>query len=101
MEYFRRCIGQANMETVNTAIKDVLTESGFIYFASGYEYNYKKYSVNNIDFCLHHWGGGDICCILKSGVFNSDGMMNDNNFVMSSTIYGWEGNNTLNFIFLP
>ena len=101
MEYFRRCIEQANMGNVNTAIKDVLTENGFIYFESGYEHNYKKYSVNNIDFCLHHWGGGEICCILKIGVFNSDVMINDNNFVMSSTRYDWEGNNTLNFIFIP
>ena len=101
MEYFRRCIEQANKETVNAAINDVLTENSFIYFVSGYEHNYKKYSVNNIDFCLHHWGNGDICCILKSGVFNSDGKINDNNFVMSTTYDDWKGNNTLNFIFIP
>ena len=101
MEYFRRCIEQANKETVNAAIEDVLTENSFIYFVSGYEHNYKKYSVNNIDFCLHHWGTGEICCILKSGVFNSDGKINDNNFAMSVTSYTWEGNNTLNFIFIP
>ena len=99
MEYFRRCIGQANRETVNAAIKDVLTENGFIYFATGYEHNYKKYSVNNIDFCLHHWGNGKICCIAKRGVFNSDNIIN-NNFMMS-TSDDWEGNNTLNFIFIP
>ena len=101
MEYFRRCIEQANMDNVKAAINDVLTENGFIYFYSGYEHNYKKYSVNNIDFCLHHWGNGEICCILKSGVFNSDGKINDNNFVMSSTYHLWNGNNTLNFVFIP
>ena len=101
MEYFRRCIGQANMKTVNAAINDVLTENGFIYYATSYEHNYKKYSVNNMDFCLHHWGNGQICCILKSGVFNSEGTINNNNFAMSVIDDKWEGNNTLNVVFIP
>ena len=102
MEYFRCCIGQANRETVNAAIKDVLTENGFIYSSFSWpEDLYKKYSVDDNDFCLHHWGNGDICCIAKRGVFNSDNIINNNNFIMSTSYDNWEGNNTLNFIFIP
>ena len=101
MEYFRRCIGQANITQVQAAIKDVLTENGFsLIYTYYYQHKYKKYSVNNIDFCLYNWGmGGDGCSILKNGAFNDEGSTDD--FVISSTGYQWNGNNTLNFIFIP
>ena len=103
MEYFRRCIEQANMRYVNAAINDVLTENGFSiryneYYA--YEYFYKKYSVNNNDFCFYNYGtGGGGCSILKHGAFNNEGRTN--NFLISANAYGWNGNNTLNVVFIP
>lgn len=100
MEYFRCCIGQAAIENVNAAINDVLTENGFSIAHESYYHLYKKYSVNNEDFCLYSWGlSGKTCSILKQGSFNNEGHGND--FMMSYTYYEWEGNNTLNFIFIP
>ena len=104
MEYFRRCIEQANMDTVNAAINDVLTENGFsISRESPYDYLYKKYSVDNNDFCLYNWANGGMwCSIFKQGAFNNEGR--SDNFVMSGIRYhpSYQGNNnTLNFIFIP
>ena len=104
MEYFRRCIDQAGREKVNAAINDVLTENGFSITHEYYSHLYKKYSVDNNDFCLYNWlSGGAWCCILKQGAFNNEGQ--SDNFMMAiSTMNGydeWKGNITLNFIFIP
>lgn len=104
MEYFRRCIEQAARDTVQSAINDVLTENDFSTTYDYYAHFYKKYSVDNNDFCLYNWyAGGGWCCILKQGSFNNEG--NSDNFMMAISklngYYNWEGNNTLNFIFIP
>ena len=104
MEYFRRCIEQAGRENVNAAINDVLTENGFSVTHEYYDHLYKKYSVDDNDFCLYNWlSGGNWCCILKQGAFNNEGE-NDNFMMAISRLHGyeeWEGNNALNFIFIP
>ena len=102
MEYFRRCIEQAVRENVNAAINDVLTENGFsITQHDRSKHLYKKYSVDNNDFCLYNWryGGVSGCSILKHGNFNNEGFTD--NFLMSSNEDSWNGNNTLNFVFIP
>ena len=100
MEYFRRCIGQATRGNVQAAINDVLAKNGFsISIEPSYYYyamNYKKYAINSCDFALYSYDGHG-CSILKEGSFNKEGYGSD--FTMSHT--RWEGNNTLNFIFIP
>ena len=101
MEYYRRCIEQAGRENVIAAITDVLTENGFIYYydyAYGFD-TYKKYSIDQYsnDFFIYTISGR--CYILKQGYFNSE--RNNMSFIMSNINSGWEGNNTLNFIFIP
>ena len=100
MEYFRRCIEQAERENIQSAIDDVLTKNGFsINNDSSYFYyamNYKKYAINSCDFVLFA-SSGRPCSVLKRGNFNNE-EYNDI-FVMSGT--RWEGNNTLNFVFIP
>lgn len=99
MEYFRRCIDQAGMEKVQAAIKDVLTENGFSISNPNYTtFLYKKYSVDNNDFCLYNWAHAG-CSILKQGAFNNEGQ--SDNFLMSMITEGWKGNNTLNVVFIP
>ena len=101
MEYFRRCIGQAERGKVKAAINDVLTENGFIWSSSSWpEDGYKKYSVDDNDFCLYSWARHDEgCSVLKHGSFNNEGT--SDNFSMSNIPGWWKGNNTLNFIFIP
>ena len=99
MEYFRCCIGQAYLEKVTPAINDVLTENGFsIRSHNYYDCFYKKYSVDVSDFCLDRWQVYG-CRIVKQGTFNNEEKYG--NFLMSCMEYNWEGNNTLNFIFIP
>lgn len=99
MEYFRCCVGQANMEKVQSAIDDVLTENDFSISHPSYtEYLYKKYSVDNNDFCLYNWARNG-CSVLKQGAFNNEAL--NDNFMMSISDDGWEGNNTLNVVFVP
>ena len=101
MEYFRRCIGQINnIRKVTAAINDVLTENGFILSSlNSYTCEYKKYSVDKSDFFLYSpWTY--TCCILKQGNFNNEGR--GINFAMSAfPDEHYEGNNTLNIIFIP
>ena len=102
MEYFRRCIGQAYKENVKAAINDVLTENGFIYsYSSWADDLYKKYSVDDNDFCLYSWAHEKGCSILKQGSFNNEGKTD--NFTMSMNEDGWEGkgNKILNVVFIP
>ena len=105
MEYFRRCIDQAGKMKVQAAINDVLTENGFIQSSDYYNEfsDYKKYSIDNIDFRLYiTWNYvNTMCCILKEGNFNNEGR--GNKFVMSSLDDdpSWQGNTTLNFVFIP
>lgn len=100
MEYFRRCIGQADRENIQSAIKDVLAKNGFSMGNDGYYYyyamNYKKYAINSYDFVLFA-SSGYPCSVLKRGNFNNEKY--GDTFVMSGT--RWEGNNTLNFVFIP
>ena len=100
MEYFRRCIGQADRGNIQPAIEDVLTKNGFSINNDGYYYyyarNYKKYAINSCDFVLFA-SSGRPCSVLKEGNFNKEEY--GDNFAMSGT--GWEGNNTLNFVFIP
>lgn len=100
MEYFRRCIRQAERENIQSAIEDVLAKNGFSISNDPYYYyfarNYKKYSINRSDFFLFA-DSSSPCSILKGGNFNNEGY--SNNFAMSGT--RWEGNNTLNFVFMP
>ena len=98
MEYFRRCIGQATRGNIQSAIDDVLTKNGFSTSNPSYYYSkaYKKYSINSYDFCLYSSDGYG-CSILKGGNFNNEGL--GDGFIMSHT--RWEGNNTLNIIFIP
>ena len=101
MEYFRRCIGQAERGNIQSAIEDVLAKNGFSINNDGYYYyyarNYKKYSsIGSCDFVLFA-SSGRPCSVLKRGKFNEEEY--GDNFVMSGT--GWEGNNTLNFVFIP
>ena len=100
MEYFRRCIGQADRGNIQSAIEDVLAKNGFSINDDSYYYyyarNYKKYSINSSDFVLFA-SNGRPCSILKGGNFNNEGC--GDSFAMSGT--GWEGNNTLNFVFIP
>lgn len=100
MEYFRRCIEQADTTKVESAIDDVLSENDFIKSSSNWTENlYKKYSVDGNDFCLYHWAHPGECCVLKQGAFNNEGL--SDNFMMSMRKDGWKGNNTLNFVFIP
>ena len=103
MEYFRRCIERADRENVNAAIKDVLAKNGFSLTGGYYYHLYKKYSVDDNDFCLYNWQSGNRCSILKQGAFNNEGK--NDNFMMAINGGGpyenWKGNNTLNFIFIP
>lgn len=98
MEYFRRCIGQATRENIQSAIDDVLTKNGFSTSNPSYYSSkaYKKYSINSYDFCLYS-SDGHGCSILKGGEFYNEGL--GDTFLMSYT--RWEGNNTLNIIFIP
>ena len=101
MEYFRRCIDRGERGNVKAAINDVLTENGFIYSSSSYtEDLYKKYSVDDNDFCLYNWAHKG-CSILKQGSFNNEGKTD--NFMMSINENGWEniGNKILNVVFIP
>ena len=99
MEYFRRCIGQADKIKVTSAIDDVLSENDFIKSSPSYtEDLYKKYSVDNSDFGLYNWARAG-CSVLKQGAFNNEGL--SDNFMMSIREDGWKGNNTLNFVFIP
>ena len=101
MEYFRCCVGQANIRKVVAAINDVLTENGFIVSTiNSYEYEYKKYSVDRRgDFFLYApWVY--TCCIFKQGNFNNERI--EINFTMSAfPDESYKGNNTLNIIFIP
>ena len=100
MEYFRRCIEQADTTKVKSAIDDVLSENDFIKSSPNWTYDlYKKYSVDGGDFCLYHWAHSGECCILKQGAFNNEGL--SDNFIMSMPEDDWKGNNTLNFVFIP
>ena len=100
MEYFRRCIEQADTTKVKSAIDDVLSENDFIKSSSNWTNElYKKYSVDGNDFCLYHWARSAECCVLKQGSFNNEGL--SDNFMMSICEDGWKGNNTLNFVFIP
>lgn len=102
MEYFRRCIGQADRGNIQSAIENVLAKNGFSIKNDGYYYyfarNYKKYSINSCDFVLFA-SSGCPCSVLKEGNFNNEGY--GDSFPMSGYGYGWEGNNTLNFVFIP
>ena len=100
MEYFRRCIERAEKANVNAAINDVLTENGFSVTHESYDHLYKKYSVDNNDFCLYSWAYRG-CSILKQGSFNNEGL--SDNFMMSINENGWEnkGNKILNVVFIP
>ena len=98
MEYFRRCIGQAQRGKVQSAIDDVLTKNGFSTSNPSYYYSkaYKKYSINSYDFCLYSSDGLG-CSILEGGNFNNEGL--NDGFIMSHI--RWNGNNTLNIVFIP
>lgn len=101
MEYFRCCVGQADIRKVKSAIDDVLTENGFICSTlSSYVYKYKKYSVDKSDFSFNaDWVY--TFAILKEGNFNNEERIG-NNFIMSAfPNESYEGNNTLNIIFIP
>lgn len=102
MEYFRRCVDQADGANTEAAINDVLTENGFIHYPNSDLSAYKKYSIDSTanDFLIYKpWG--DTCCILKQGYFNSERDINLMNFTMSSTEKSWSGNNKLNVVFIP
>ena len=102
MEYFRRCIGEANRGKVQSAIEDVLAKNGFSIKNDGYYWyyarNYKKYAIDSCDFALYS-SSGYSCSILKEGNFNKEGY--GDAFAMSVSDNRWEGNNTLNFVFIP
>lgn len=102
MEYFRRCVDQADGANTEAAINDVLTENGFIHYPNSDLSAYKKYSIDSTanDFLIYKpWGY--TCCILKQGYFNSERDINLMNFIMSSTEKSWSGNNKLNVVFIP
>ena len=100
MEYFRRCIGQADRGNIQSAIEDVLAKNGFSINNDGsyyyYARNYKKYAINSCDFVLFA-SSHRPCSVLKRGNFNNEEY--GDNFAMSGI--EWEGNNTLNFVFIP
>ena len=101
MEYFRRCIGQADRGRVQSAIDDVLTKNGFSISNPSFYYSqaYKKYAINSCDFILY--ASISPCCVRKRGNFNEEEYDN-NNFVMSGlNNQYWQGNTTLNVVFIP
>ena len=101
MEYFRRCIGQADRGRVQSAIDDVLTKNGFTLSHPSFYFSqaYKKYAIKSYDFILY--ASVSPCCVSKIGNFNNEGN-DDDNFVMSgpNNRY-WQGNTTLNVVFIP
>lgn len=102
MEYFRRCVDQADGANTEAAINDVLTENGFIHYPNSDLSAYKKYSIDSTanDFLIYKpWGY--TCGILKQGYFNSERDINLMNFTMSNTEKSWSGNNKLNVVFIP
>lgn len=103
MEYFRRCIEQADRGRVQSAIEDVLAKNGFSINNDDYYYyyamNYKKYAINSCDFVLFNQSVRSSCSVLKRGNFNNEEY--SDNFLMSQPKDDWDGNNTLNFVFIP